>query len=174
MVKDWRLEVTDRWLALICPYNTSKCFSHFFKILIFWDFMAQGKKLSKMTKHPVLPTPYLRNCKSWLWFLVHICKMIMYPAIFFIFSKFCFFFFFFFCGGRRKGKKLTQLYLFQSVMLHLSRIVDHIYHLDFWYIRRGRGYEWRSSDSALGYFISKITSQHKILYKKSSFIIFGG
>ena len=109
MVKDWRLEVTDRWLALICPYNTSKCFSHFFKILIFWDFMAQGKKLSKMTKHPVLPTPYLRNCKSWLWFLVHICKMIMYPAIFLIFSKFLFFFFFFFLWGEEEGQKIDPI-----------------------------------------------------------------
>ena len=36
-------------------------------------------------------------------------------------------------------------------------------------------YGWKSSDSALGYFISKITSQeHKFFYKKSSFIIFGG
>ena len=43
------------------------------------------------------------------------------------------------------------------------------------YIIRGRGYEWRSSDSALRYFISKITSQqHKILDKKASFIIFVG
>ena len=39
----------------------------------------------------------------------------------------------------------------------------------------GRGYEWRSSNSALGYFISNITSpQHQILDKKSAFIIFVG
>ena len=40
---------------------------------------------------------------------------------------------------------------------------------------QGRQYEWRSSDSALGYFISKITSQeHRIWCKKSSFIVFCG
>ena len=39
----------------------------------------------------------------------------------------------------------------------------------------GRRYEWRSSGSPRGYFISKITlQQHKVLDKKSSFIIFGG
>ena len=33
----------------------------------------------------------------------------------------------------------------------------------------------KSSDSALGYYISKITSQEcRIWYKKSSFIVFGG
>ena len=38
---------------------------------------------------------------------------------------------------------------------------------------RGNRYEWRSSDSALGYFISKIISQqHKIVDKESNFIIF--
>ena len=43
------------------------------------------------------------------------------------------------------------------------------------FIIRGKGYKWRSSGSALGYFISKITShQLKILDKKSSFIIFVG
>ena len=38
---------------------------------------------------------------------------------------------------------------------------------------RGMWYERRSSDSVLGYFISKITSQqHKILFKKSKFYHF--
>ena len=52
-------------------------------------------------------------------------------------------------------------------------------YFSFWAIfypfTRGKGYESRSSDSALGYFISTTTSQqHKILDKRTSFIIFGG
>ena len=38
---------------------------------------------------------------------------------------------------------------------------------------KGRGHEWGSSNPALGYFASKVISQqHKILDKKSVFIIF--
>ena len=62
-------------------------------------------------------------------FLVYICKMMISPAIFFIFSKF---WFFRFLGSRVVGKgsvkggKTTYNYRFQSVTLHISGIVDHI------------------------------------------------
>lgn len=40
---------------------------------------------------------------------------------------------------------------------------------------RGRWYDWRSSDFALGYFTSKIRSQqHKSFEKIITFVIFGG
>ena len=59
----------------------------------------------------------------WLWFLIHLCKMMISPASFFIFSKF---WFFGFLGGRVKGQKMTHNYQFQSVTLYISRNVDHI------------------------------------------------
>ena len=59
---------------------------------------------------------------TWLWFLVRMCKMI-YPAIFFIFSKFRFFGF---LGEVVKGQKMTHNYQFQSVTLYISTTVDHI------------------------------------------------
>ena len=67
----------------------------------------------------------------------------------------------------------------------LKKILTFFVFLTFlWFSRSGimmnvgtisMGYKRRSSDSPSGYFISKITLQkHRILDKKSSFIIFGG
>ena len=65
-----------------------------------------------------------------LGFLVHMCKMMISQAFFFIFSKFRFF-----CvfregegggGGVVKGQKLTENYQFQSVTLYILGTVDHI------------------------------------------------
>ena len=46
---------------------------------------VKGKKWPKMTKK--ILTLYIRNCTSWLWFLVHICKMMISSAIFFSFFQ---------------------------------------------------------------------------------------
>ena len=61
----------------------------------------------------------------WLSFLVHMCKMMIFPGIFFIFSKF-WFSGFFGEGGGDKGQKMTHNYQFQSVTLYFSGTVDHI------------------------------------------------
>ena len=63
----------------------------------FWFFGLVGskrtKKRSKMTKnsvchaHSISQEPYI----IWLSFMVHMCKIIISPDSFFIFSKFCFF-----------------------------------------------------------------------------------
>ena len=70
--------------------DTSRCFFHFFKILFFLVFRRQkGKKWQKILSHAISQELYL----MWLWFLVHICKMIS-PAFFFIFFKILIFSFF--------------------------------------------------------------------------------
>ena len=106
--------------------DISRCFVYFFKILIF--LVGRGVKLQEMAQndkkfclsHSVSQELYL----IWLWFLVHLCKMMIFPAIFFIFLKF---WFLGFLGVRRiKGQKMTHSYQFQSVTLYMWRTVDHI------------------------------------------------
>ena len=64
----------------------------------------------------------------WLCFLIHMCKIMISPAIFFIFSKLFFFWFF----RRIKGQKMTlNYYQLQSIMLYILGNVDH--YQDFWY-----------------------------------------
>ena len=71
-------------------------------LFIFWRFWFYGllgeggskcKKMALNDKKICLTSlsqePYL----IWLWFLVHMCKMMISPAIFFIFSKFWFYHF---------------------------------------------------------------------------------
>ena len=56
-----------------------------------------------------------------LWFLVHMCKM-MISSKFFNFSKFWFWGFF----RGVKWQKITLTYQFQNVLLYISGTVDHI------------------------------------------------
>ena len=57
----------------------------FFIYLKFWFFgLLKAKKYPKMTKNPVCLTPHPH-------IFVHMCKMMISPAISFIFSKFWFF-----------------------------------------------------------------------------------
>ena len=66
----------------------------FFKILIFQDVRGvKGQKLAQNGKeqfHP-LRTISQEQYSIWSWFLVHLCKMMIYPCAFFIFLKFWFF-----------------------------------------------------------------------------------
>ena len=59
----------------------------FFKILVFWVFregpQKNGPKLQKKISHCISQELYL----IWLWFLVHTCKMMISPAIFFHFFQ---------------------------------------------------------------------------------------
>ena len=69
-------------------YDICKCFFHFFKILVFWVVMGGVSKWQKMTQnnkrnlsHSVSQEQYL----IWLWFLIHMCKMMISPVFFFFF-----------------------------------------------------------------------------------------
>ena len=63
----------------------------------------------------------------WLWVLLNMYKIMISPAICFIFSKFWFYGCFFFWGGWGvKEQKVTHNYPFQSVTLCISITVDII------------------------------------------------
>ena len=93
----------------------------FLIFLKFWFSQLLGGKMAQNGKkfclsHSVSQELYL----IWLWFLLHFCKIMISPAIFFMFSKF---WFFRFLGGRVKGQKMTHNYQFQSVTLYISRTI---------------------------------------------------
>ena len=100
-------------------------FFHFLKILIF--LVVSGVKGQKMAlndknvcpSHSISHEPYL----IWLWFLVHICKIIV-SSNFFHFFKILIFVFFRGRGRGVKGQKMTQNYYFQSFTLFFSGTVD--------------------------------------------------
>ena len=108
-----------------------RCFFYYFKILIF--LVVRGGKMAKNgPKWQKIQSPSVsQELYLWLWFLVHLCKMMTSPAIIFIFSKF---WLFVFLGGRVKGQNMTHNYQFQSIILYISRTVDHYHHHeDCWY-----------------------------------------
>ena len=84
----------------------------------------KGKKWPKMTKNYVCLSLYLRNHTSWLWILVHMCKMIS-PANFFIFQNLNFWGFY-----GVKGHK-NDLKLPISVCFALRLRNCRSYHQDF-------------------------------------------
>ena len=109
------------WFSDLLTNNISKCYFIFSKFLFDgllvgkMEKMAQNDKKSCLS-HSVSQKLYI----IWLWFLVHMCKMFISPAIYFIFSKF---FFLGFYGV--KGQKMTKLPM-ESVILHVSETVDHM------------------------------------------------
>ena len=105
--------------------DISRCFFQFLRIYNFlvvrglkWQKMAQNNK-KYCLPHSISQELYL----IWLWFLVHLCKMMISPAIFFIFSKF---WFFGLLRGKVKGQKMTHKLPISVVTLYISRTVDHI------------------------------------------------
>ena len=66
---------------------------------------------------------YWRQC--WVKLSPDLCKIMISPAIFFIFSKF---WFFWFLDGEGKGQKMTHNCQFQSVTLYISRIIWNLVH----------------------------------------------
>ena len=119
------ISIWSEFLVHMSKMMSSAIFFYYFKILIFQVVReVKGQKMAQMDKkfslsHSVSQEPYL----IWLWFLVHMYKMMISPAIFFIFSKF---WFFCFLGGGIKGKKMTHSNQFQSVKFYISRTIDHI------------------------------------------------
>ena len=71
------------------------------------------KKILSVSQHISGTIPHM------IGFLVHLCKMIMSPAVFFIFSKKV-------LEWWVKGQKMTHNYQFQSVLFYISRTEDHI------------------------------------------------
>ena len=87
----------DLHLWYTCTYEriiSQGVFFVFFKILIFRIIRVKGWKKDKKwpnykkfcLSHSVSQEPYI----IWLWFLVHMCKMMISPANFFIFQNFDF------------------------------------------------------------------------------------
>ena len=95
------------WFSDLLTNNISKCYFIFSKFLFDgllvgkMEKMAQNDKKSCLS-HSVSQKLYI----IWLWFLVHMCKMFISPAIYFIFSKFLFFRFLW--GKRAKNDKITN------------------------------------------------------------------
>ena len=93
MVWNETVEILNPFGAHVWNDDISRCCFHFFKILVFHVVMGvKGKKMAQNDKAFCLPCslsqkPYL----IWLWFSVHMCKMMISPAIIFIFLKFWFF-----------------------------------------------------------------------------------
>ena len=73
--------------------------------------MAQNDK-----KFCLLHTISREPSITWSWFMLHVCKMVMSPSIFFIFQSFDF----------SEGQVMTQNCQFQSVTFHISGTVNHI------------------------------------------------
>ena len=99
----------DFWWTCVCVKWW--CLQAFFSL--FWNFYFLGKLGGKRAKsspkwkitiinpsHAISQEQY----SIWSWFLVHLCKIIISPGLFFIFSKF---WFFWFLGGV-KGQKIVQ------------------------------------------------------------------
>ena len=107
-------------------------FFHFFKILIFlvvrrvkWQKMAQNDKKFCLS-HSISQELYL----IWLWFLAHWYKIMVSPAIFFIFSKFWFFRFLVEGKRAKKWPIITNFSLSHYISRTVSwRLLLHMYKL---------------------------------------------
>ena len=96
-------------------------FFQFFKVLVFrvvW--WVKGQKIVQNDKnccllHSISQEPYIK----WLSFMVHMCKMIISPWLFFIFSKFSFF------GllGSKRAKNGPNWQKNLSITLYISRTI---------------------------------------------------
>ena len=90
----------DFWYTCVKWWHLQMLFSffqdfHFFKIFIFWVIRrVKGLKMAQNGKkfclsHSISQEPYL----IWLWFMGHLCKMMVSPAIFSFFQNSDFFYF---------------------------------------------------------------------------------
>ena len=109
------------------------CFHLVFQIFIFKVFReVEGQKMVQNDKKLWLSCWYLKNHTLWLWFMVHVCKMIISPSRHFsLFPKF------WLCwlsevGCLRLvgGQRMTQNHQIQSVTLYLRNCRSYQY---FWY-----------------------------------------
>ena len=66
-------------------------FFYFCKNLIFWVRRVKGQKMVQNDKKNLSHSVSQELYHIWLWFLVHMCKMMIYPAIFSFFQNSDFF-----------------------------------------------------------------------------------
>ena len=115
--------------TLVWNDNTSRQFSYFWKILIFW--VVRGVKWQKMFQndkkfhllYSISQEPYM----IWLSFMVYVCKMIISPGMFFIFAKF----WFFDLLSVKKGKNGPKWQNYVCCPLHLRNHTSY-YDCDLW------------------------------------------
>ena len=92
----WLSFMVHLWKMIISP----GVFFFFFKILIFW--VVRGVKRQKMAQNEkklcLSCSISQESYTIWFSFMVHLCKMIIFPRVFFFFSKFWF-------SGLLKGVK---------------------------------------------------------------------
>ena len=82
--------------------NISRHFFHFFKILILWIVGGvKGQKMVQNDKTFCLSYSISQEPYIWLWFLVHMCKIMESPAIFSFFKSLIF-------GGFLGGKRAKK------------------------------------------------------------------
>ena len=101
--------------------NISSYFFHFFRILILQvvrgggeEGGVKGQKLAQSDKRLSLSNSMSQElCLIGLWFLVHLCKMMIFCAVFSFFQKILIFWIFKEGGGG--GQKMTHNYQFLSV-----------------------------------------------------------
>ena len=120
----------DFWSACVKWWHLQAFFS-FFQNFDFFKLLV-GVKGQKMVQNDkkfcpscfISQEPYI----IWLSFMLHMCKMIISPGVFFSFSKFWFF------GllGGQKGKKRSQIT--KNSVCHASYLRNHAsYDCHLWY-----------------------------------------
>ena len=92
----------------------------FFFIFSNIDFPDCDKKFCP--SHPVSQETVHQIIVKLSWSLMHIYKLMIFPAIFFSFFQILIYWGF----SREKGQKMTQNCQYQSVTLHISETVDYI------------------------------------------------
>ena len=124
---------------MILIYGTHACIkgylqAFFFFFSKFWYLgslgggrVVKGEKMAQNDKmfcwsHSVSQELYV----IWLWFLMHMCKMLMSPANFFIFQNFDFWVFQGDKGQKMNRPKITNFRLFCSLSQELQRILLEI------------------------------------------------
>ena len=117
-------ELYIKWLWFLgCRCKTMIYPGVFFLFFKHFDFLRQ--KLGKRHKFPKMTCNaiHIIFCKldiMWLWFLVHWCKMMTSPGIFFIFEKF------WFLGPKRVEKAKRGLNSLYWCVHHFLVTISHM------------------------------------------------
>ena len=132
----WFLEHLCKIMIYLCSFFIFQFFQQFFQI--FWVVRVEGGgvKMVKMAQNYKILSVVFYISRTvhhiWLSIMIHICKMIISPGIFFIFSKILFF-----CLlGGSKGKKWPKI-LKNSVhhALYLRNHISYDLHLRYKCVR---------------------------------------
>ena len=112
----------DFWYTCVKWWYLQAYFQ-FFKI---WFFGLKGKKRSKMTKNCpscfISQEPYI----IWMSFMVHLCKMIISPGVFFIFFKIMIFLVVRWVKGQKNEPKWPKVLSFMldiSGTMHYTNVI---------------------------------------------------